>query len=298
MKDFLEAYEKYLKTEKRYSSHTSQAYLQDITQFFEAVYPEGWPHPDAVSPRSVRRWVMQLAASGLEASTVRRKLSSLRSYYKYLLRHGKASHNPLHGIQAPKMAKKLPVFLDISKTHLLGQAVENSEAMPENRLAALLCEFLYHTGLRRSELLHLKPENVDLKQRQIKVLGKRHKERLVPLTEKATELLKQYLRMRPEAWQDEVFFALPDGKRLTEKKLYQLVKMHLSAFTTHEKRSPHILRHTFATHLLDEGASIRAVQELLGHSSLAATQIYTHNSLEKLRQVHAKAHPREKLQRI
>jgi integrase/recombinase XerC len=240
----------------------------------------------------VRRWVMQLTAGGFEPASVRRKLSSLRSFFKFLVRRGIASKNPVSGLQGPKLQQKLPVFLDVSRAGLLGQTDESSDI--EHKMAAWLSEFLYQTGLRRSELLGLKPENINLTARQIKVKGKRSKERVLPLTPRACAIIEAYGQLNPDAWTGETFFRWPDGKPISEKKLYTLIKNHLSAFTTHEKRSPHVLRHSFATHLLDEGASIRAVQELLGHSSLAATQVYTHNSLEKLRQTHRKAHPRER----
>lgn len=292
MHEALENFEAYLKSEKRYSEHTCLAYLNDISQFLNALYPEGWPEPDAVSSRAVRRWIMQLAADGFEPRSIRRKLSSLRSFFKFLVRRGMAAKNPVSGLQGPKLQQKLPVFLDVSRAGYLGHVDESADT--EQKMAAWLSEFLYHTGLRRSELLCLKPENIHLAARQIKVLGKRSKERVVPLTQRACEILEAYGRFNPEAWTSETFFRWPDGKPISEKKLYVLIKNHLSAFTTHEKRSPHVLRHSFATHLLDEGAPIRAVQELLGHSSLAATQVYTHNSLEKLRQAHRKAHPRER----
>lgn len=292
MHELVKRFEDYLKTEKRYSAHTCTAYIHDISQFFNDIYPEGWPEPQAVTSRAVRRWIMQLSSGGFEPRSIRRKLSSLRRFFKFLVIQGLAEKNPVSGLQCPKITQSLPVFLDVSRTGFLGNVGEASS--PEQQLAAWLTEFLYHTGLRRSELLNLKPENIHMDSRQIKVLGKRAKERVVPLTPRACEILEAYGRSHPAAWTSERFFSCPDGRLLTEKKLYNLVKNHLSAFTTHEKRSPHVLRHTFATHLLDEGAPIRAVQELLGHSSLAATQIYTHNSLEKLRQVHKKTHPRER----
>lgn len=292
MREALVKFEAYLKNEKRYSDHTLKAYSNDICQFLNTLYPEGWPNPDEVSSRAVRRWVMHLTASGFEPPSVRRKLSSLRSFFKFMVRQGIAAKNPISGLQGPKLKQKLPVFLDVSRAGFLGQVDESSDT--EKKMAAWLSEFLYHTGLRRSELLGLKPENINLEARQIKVMGKRSKERVVPLTPRACAIVEAYGRLNPDAWSSETFFRWPDGKPISEKKLYTLIKNHLSAFTTHEKRSPHVLRHSFATHLLDQGAAIRAVQELLGHSSLAATQVYTHNSLEKLRQVHRKAHPRER----
>lgn len=286
----LKAFEHYLKSEKRYSLHTRLAYLKDIEQFLCTQYQEKMPEPDEITSRSVRQWVMNLASEGAQPRTIRRKVSSLRSFYRYLIRNGITAHNPLSGLQTPKIPQKLPVFLDVSRSYRLGEA---SDGSPNARLAALLCEFLYHTGLRRSELIYLQRVNVDLTVGQIKVLGKRAKERIVPLTDRALALAREYDKTRPATTCDN-FFVTPDGRPLSDKYVYNLVRNHLRAFSTHEKRSPHVLRHTFATHLLDEGAPLRAVQELLGHSSLAATQVYTHNSLEKLRQVHRKAHPREK----
>ncbi|MCS6981763.1 MAG: tyrosine-type recombinase/integrase [Flavobacteriales bacterium] len=286
----LKAFERYLESEKRYSSHTRLAYRKDIEQFLCSQYPEKMPDPHEITSRSVRQWVMNLTSAGAQPRTIRRKISSLRSFYRYLIRNGITNHNPLSGLQTPKIRQKLPVFLDVSRSYRLGEASDES---PNAKLAAILCEFLYQTGLRRSELIHLQRVNVDLAMGQIKVLGKRAKERIVPLTERALALARQYDKMRP-ATTSENFFVRPDGRPLSDKYVYNLVRNHLKAFSTHEKRSPHVLRHTFATHLLDEGAPLRAVQELLGHSSLAATQVYTHNSLEKLRQVHRKAHPREK----
>ena len=293
LREFLPQFETYLTSEKRYSPHTVQAYLLDIDQFLKTVFPDKEPQPEDVAQRSLRRWILELNHNGYDPLSIRRKISSLRSFYKFLNRQSITQHYPFSGLVLPKIRKKLPVFLDVSRTSEFDR-IKCSEDY-SSQLARIITEFIYQTGIRRSELINLKKSDVHLSEKRIKVMGKRSKERIIPLTDRACELIKSYERLlNPVHSESPEFFLTEKGKRLNEKYVYTAVKKYLTPISTHEKRSPHVLRHTFATHLLDEGAPIRAVQALLGHASLVATQVYTHNSLEKLKQTYKKAHPRER----
>lgn len=230
------------------------------------------------------------------ARSVNRKITTLKTFYKFLLREGIATENPMLKIQSPKIPKRLPVFVEEDKINLLLDEIKFKEGFPGAR-DKLIVELLYNTGIRLSELINLKEQNIDLHNNSIKVLGKRNKERIIPIHESILFKIQDYAKQKKQLGLDNksgLLFVTDKGENLYPKFVYRVVNNYLSAVTTHDKKSPHILRHTFATHLLNKGADINAIKELLGHANLSATQIYTHNTIEKLKQAHKKSHPREK----
>ncbi len=242
----------------------------------------------------IRNWMVELMKDGNTARSVNRKISTLKSLYKFLLREGVIQTNPMAKVVSPKVGKKLPVFVEeAGMKKLLTQVTFAADIFGERD--KLVIELLYATGMRRSELRSLKDADIDSWNSQLKVLGKGNKERLIPLHPAMLEKLKQFIAKRnAELPEYDAAFVFPGKKNkpIKDYEIYALVKQHLAAVTTLEKKSPHILRHSFATHLLNEGAEINAVKEMLGHANLAATQVYTHNTIEKLKKVHKQAHPR------
>jgi integrase/recombinase XerC len=283
----------HIRHEKKLSPHTSLAYQNDLLQFTEFLEKEV-SDGDLLnaSHLSVRSWVAQLMDSGLSARSVNRKLSSLKSFYKYLLRNEIIKTNPLQKVQGPKTPKKLPVFVDESQMQKLFEGIEFEEGFIGTR-DKLILDILYQTGMRRAELINLKEQNVDLYDLTIKVLGKRNKERIIPISLELKRNLEAYFKVKKsEGFNHPLLFVSPKDKAMKETEVYKLVKKYLSVITTLGKKSPHVLRHTFATHLLNNGADINAVKELLGHANLAATQVYTHNTIEKLKKTYKRSHPR------
>ena len=285
---------KYLTFEKRYSPHTIEAYANDLNQF--AIYLKSEYDIEAIKEAMhmhIRSWIVSLMQSDISPRSINRKLSSLKAYFKYLQKRGVIKVNPTNKVIAPKPSKKLPVFLKEKATQLLFEQIEFGEGFEALR-DKLILELLYGTGMRRAELIGLTIANVDLAKQVVKILGKGNKERLVPFGTPLKALLIQYLEQRKEihSQNKDRLFLTDKGNVLYPKFVYNVVQRYLSAVTTQEKRSPHVLRHTFATHLMNEGANLNAVKELLGHSSLASTQVYTHNSIEKLKQVYKQAHPK------
>jgi integrase/recombinase XerC len=277
-----------LKFEKKFSLHTQVAYQNDLKQFSDFLYLEY--QIDSIEPIKhllVRSWIAQFLEKGLNARSVNRKLSTLKSFFKYALREHWIEIDPMAKIQGPKMGKKLPVFMEEKNMqHLL----DDVEMDPTE---ALIIQLFYYTGIRLSELISLKTTSIDFYRQQIKVLGKRNKERIIPITTELTSLLKQHIeenQMKKGA--DEYLFSTKTGKKLYPRYVYDLVKRNLNLVSTLQKKSPHVLRHTFATHLLNAGADLNAIKELLGHANLAATQVYTHNSIERLKSVYKNKHPR------
>jgi len=286
----------HLKYEKRSSAHTIKAYGKDLEKFFDYCRSQyEITDPGEVSTEMVRSWMAGLVEQGLEPRSVVRMLSTLRSYYKYLLRQGHVNHNPLLRINAPKVKKRLPVFVDETR---MDNLFNNCLPQPSGYTGVLkraVIELFYATGMRLSELIELQLR--DYNGYQVKVMGKRSKERILPLTKTATEALENYLAQRrklEKVFDHHHFFLNSGGKKLYAKFVYRIVNTYLGMVTTEKKKSPHVLRHTFATHLLNNGAELNAVKELLGHSSLAATQVYTHNTINKLISIHQKAHPLDK----
>lgn len=273
--------------------HTIDAYRNDLLQFTaflkSAFETDDW---NTVQTPQIRTWLAELLNDGISETSVNRKLSTLKSFYRYQLKQGRISQNPTVGAISPKQKKRLPVYLEERQIHdLLSEVYDQSDF--ESMRDRMIIELLYATGLRVSELANLKNQNINLFQKTLKTLGKRNKERIVPLTDSAFALLESYLQLKASTLPQSTEYLLVNLKNqvLTRHKIYQIVHRFLLQ-TPIDKRSPHVLRHTFATHLLNHGADLNAVKELLGHSSLAATQIYTHNSIEKLKQTYQTAHPR------
>lgn len=289
----IQSFLQYLRFEKRFSANTVLAYESDLNQFFEfqkKLYEV--EKPDQVSQSMVRSWMVSLMESGVGARSINRKITALKTFYKFLLRRDEVKLNPLLKVQSPKISKRLPVFVEESKMQLLFTDVNFGDGFDAIR-DRLILELLYATGMRRAELIGLTDERIDLYQCQVKVLGKRNKERIIPFTSKLKELIEAYLVARKEiAPFPASFFVSSKGISMYPKMVYRIVTERLSAVTTLEKKSPHILRHTFATHMLNNGADLNSVKELLGHANLSATQVYTHNTIEKLKEVYKQAHPR------
>ena len=293
----LQAFISYLSLEKNYSSHTVNAYAKDVEAFSLFCSDEyELKDIDEVDYSLIRSWVVRLVDSDVSNRTINRKIASLKSYYKFLQRIGKLEINPLAKHRALKTAKKIEVpFSEEEMQKVLSQIQFNDDF--EGIRDKLIVELLYATGIRRAELINLKIGDVDLSRNLLKVLGKRNKERIVPLLPATRNLFSTYFDYRNtlEIITDEAHvFLLKSGYKLYETLVYRVINKYFSEVSTKVKKSPHILRHTFATHLLNKGADLNSVKELLGHSSLASTQVYTHNSIAELKKVHAKAHPRGK----
>lgn len=279
---------------KRYSKHTITAYQNDLEQF--NIYLQAQFEVDSIADvnyQYIRSWVVSLMDAKISPRTINRKITTLRTYFKYLIKQELLIENPMKKIQAPKMAKRLPVFVEKSKMQLLlDESLEEGEGIYDQR-NQLIIELFYNCGIRLAELIGLKLMDVNLNKQQIKVLGKRNKERVVPVTAgfcKKASIYFDWRKEQPIAVPE--FFISKNGQPINRKYVYRLVKRKLACYSTIEKKSPHVLRHTFATHMLDNGADINAIKEILGHASLAATQVYTHNTIEKLKNIHLQAHPR------
>jgi integrase/recombinase XerC len=291
--DRKESFLQYIRTEKRYSGHTVTSYKNDLNQFFMWLSVH---HPDAgpedVTQADVRAWMVSLIENGFATGTVHRKMSALRAFFRYMRKHGMSSADPMSGIKLPRKAKKLPVFVAEESLDKLLDEYKFGDNFSGIRDRTIV-EFLYLTGMRRSELISLRDEDVDLSSGQVRVTGKRSKQRVIPLTGSFVQALKVYLNARSEAGHPGGWFFVSDrGNKMYDKGVYNIVKRYLSLVTTIEKKSPHVLRHTFATHMLNRGADLNSIKELLGHASLSATQVYTHNTFEKLKKVYKQAHPR------
>lgn len=297
----IEQFLKYLQYEKRVSAHTTLAYKGDLDQFsqFLAVTYDSHPIQD-VTYGMVRSWIVELVDSKLEETSVNRKIASLKAFYKFLLREEKIEKNPMQKIRVLKTQKRLPSFVQENNiTEVLDHKeykkvkVEWNDSLEDWR-RRLILELFYATGIRLSELIGLKENQVNLRDRTIKVLGKRNKERVVPFPRGIVSILEGYrkVRNREVDVKDHGMLLVTDsGEPLYPMMVYRVVKQHLKDSGS-QKTSPHVLRHTYATHLLNKGAEINAVKDLLGHSSLAATQVYTHNSMEKIKKAFDQAHPK------
>ena len=272
--------------------HTVISYSRDLDQF-EIYLGEVYELNDLLEAghQMVRSWIVKLMEIGITARTINRKLSTLKSFYKYSLRQGEITKNPMNKVVAPKTAKKLPEFVEQDKMQLLFRDDVFSDDFPSLR-DRLMLELLYATGIRLSELVGLKESDVSAN--AIKVLGKRNKERIIPVGNFLMELIENYLNKKKEISleQNEHLLVTDRGDKLYDKFVYRKVNYYLGVITTANKKSPHVLRHTFATHMLNNGADLNAIKELLGHANLSATQVYTHNTIEKLKNVHSQAHPR------
>ncbi|MEO6683113.1 MAG: tyrosine-type recombinase/integrase [Ginsengibacter sp.] len=286
---------KYLSYQKRYSPNTIIAYQTDLKAFFAFVIESYAFTPlTEISPSMVRTWLASLKEMNESSKTINRKISSLKSFFKYQLRTETIQSSPVAAIHSLKISRKLPAYIEQSETEELFEKVDFSETW-EGRLDYLILEILYQTGIRLSELIYLKESNIDTSNGTLKVEGKGSKERLIPISNRLIKHLVNYLEEKRKKFgteQNEYLLVNAKGNLLYPKYIYNMSKKYLRLVSTIERKSPHTLRHTFATHLTNNGAQINAIKELLGHSSLAATQIYTHNSIEKLKEVHKQAHPR------
>lgn len=284
----------YLQYERNYSEETIKSYREDLRQFEEFAREEiGDSAPSEVKAELVREWIVSLMDRGYTSTSINRKLSSLRSFYKFLLRKGEVAVNPLQKITGPKNKKPLPAFLRESDMDRLLDEVDFGEGFKGCR-DHMIIEMFYATGVRLSELIGLDNKDVDFSSSLIKVTGKRNKQRLIPFGEELKIAMTEYVDVRNEAVpvRTDAFFVRENGERLSRSIVENLVKRNLSKVVTLKKRSPHVLRHTFATTMLNNEAELGAVKELLGHSSLATTEIYTHTTFEELKKVYKQAHPR------
>jgi len=288
----LDRYLEHLAYEKRCSAHTVQAYRRDLQQFDTWLQAMGVGLETATG-KLVRAWMMSLLEQGIGARSVNRKLSALRGYYTFLRMVGLLAEDPTALIEPPKTPKRLPEFVEQVRMDRLFDELKWPDGARGDR-DRLILELLYGTGMRLAELLGLGVGDVDLHRATLRVLGKRNKERILPLAPALCDRLRAYLAQRVAGGAPEGGPLLVDekGQPLARRSVQRLVVYYLSGVTSQRKRSPHVLRHTFATHMLEQGADLNAVKELLGHAGLAATQVYTHNTVEKLRNVHAQAHPR------
>lgn len=289
----LQEFLQYLQFEKRYSKHTIISYQTDLEQFFVFISLEfESPAIDKISASQIRSWLASLKEDELTAKSINRKISSLKSFFKYLLKQGVVEKTPLTTVVTPKINKRLPAYVEQKDIQTLIRHVEFSEGW-KGKTERLIILLFYNTGIRLSELVNLKESGVDFSYNQLKVLGKGNKERIIPLSGELLLELQNYLNEKRRLFGAHQHVLLNDkGKMLYPKYVYNTVKKYLGEVTTQDKKSPHVLRHTFATHLMNEGADLNAVKELLGHASLAATQVYTHNTIEKLKEVFKKAHPK------
>jgi integrase/recombinase XerC len=284
----------FLKYEKRYSEHTVTAYEKDLDQFilFGSEMVEDFCLVKA-DHHLIRQWVISLMDQGMTVISVKRKISTLRSLYKYLLREGLMEKNPTELVVVPKTGKKLPHFVQEEEMNKLMDTSFFTSDFSGLRDKAVVSLF-YGTGMRLAELKGIRMKDLQMNEKVVKVLGKRNKERLIPYPSEISSDLNNYIRIRNELFGDSIsyLFLTDKGEQAYDKLLYRIVRKYLGLVTPMEKRSPHILRHSYATHLLNRGADLNAIKELLGHASLAATQVYTHTSFEKLKKIYNQAHPR------
>lgn len=291
----VQAFIDYLKYEKRYSPNTIKAYkndLQSFVDFLVVTYDD--LQPQVALHMHIRSWMVQLVNDEVQSRSINRKLSTLRSFYSYLKRRGEIEKNPMLKILPPKSGKKLPsIIQEKNLDSLISSDVEPTFVGIRNRM---IVEFLYSMGLRRTELINLKHSDLDQSNGTVKVLGKGSKERVLPLSVHLLEKINLYIEARNDQFADietdSELFLTSKGKKMYPKLVYNVVVRLLKTISTSKDKSPHILRHSFATHLMNNGADLNAVKELLGHSSLASTQVYTHNSINKLKEVYKKAHPK------
>jgi integrase/recombinase XerC len=287
----------YLQYEKRYSEHTCLAYQTDLgqyTKYLSVSYDITDLHE--VNYRIIRSWIVSMIESGLTPRTIKRKISTLKTYYRFLKRQGIVQENPMQKILSPKVAKRVPVCVEESKMDFVFDEVEFSADFDGAR-DKLIMEVLYATGMRVSELVNLKVTDVNFSSQTLKVLGKRNKERLIPFTHDFQSLLRDYLAIRSaenKSGNSPYLLVSKSGDKLRREFVYRQVNHYLGLVTTANKKSPHVLRHTFATHMLNNGADLNSIKEILGHANLSATQVYTHTTIEKLKSVHNSAHPRSK----
>lgn len=276
------------------SEHTSTAYSNDLGQFLDFLKN----HFDIAAVGDIRHihirsWLAELKELQMSERALQRKMSAVKSFFKYLLRLGLVAQNPTRQVSTPKAPKRLPAFLEEQQTEQIDAVAQFSEGF-EGETERLIIELLYQTGMRRAELVGLKESDVEFSRQQVRVLGKRNKERLIPVSETLLAGIQHYITEKRKLFNQSgpELLCLKEGQPVYPQYVYRTVRKHLQSVTTLSKKSPHVLRHTFATQLSNKGAELNAIKELLGHSSLAATQIYTHNNIERLKEVYRKAHPK------
>jgi len=292
----LSQFKNYLAYEKQYSLHTQKAYIRDLEQFDQFLQELYEISYDSVEHFHVRSWIVNMMQKGISARTINRKISVLRSYFGFLRKLGLREENPMLKVISPKIGKKLPAIVHTYQLDQLFQEITFPEGF-EGIRDQLLLKILYGTGLRNSELVNLKVNDIDFANQRLKVLGKGNKERLVPLFPDLIDEIKMYLALRKDYFEkinEEYLLLKNDGEKVYAKFVYNIVKKYLSQVTSLEYRGPHTLRHSFATHLCDEGADLSAIKNLMGHASLSSTEVYLHNSIEQLKRVYKNAHPKAK----
>jgi integrase/recombinase XerC len=290
----------YLSVEKKYSPHTCLSYDNDLNQFFNYCIRD-FELDDILQIRHtfIRSWIVSMMTEGISAESVNRKISALRTFYKWLIKKGFITSNPMAKITAPKKSKRLPVVVqDVNISRLLERDI-SAEANDHPYVSSrdtFIITLLYSTGIRRGELVGLKVSDFNIFRSEIRVLGKGNKVRSIPLTEELKSAFQVYLSARSEVESEDrdALFLTEKGNKIYPRLVHSIVHKQLSTITSLSKKSPHVLRHSFATHMLDRGAELNAIKEILGHANLAATQVYTHNSISKLREAYSKAHPRSK----
>ncbi len=291
----IQSFTAYLQFEKRYSTHTVTAYIHDVNQFFDFLKEDlKWEEGVSVDYGAIRAWLVYLVEQGIQARSLHRKFASLRSFYRFLERNGHADSSLVQRLKLPKVGKRLP---SVASENYIARIIEeevHAEDFSSVRNRTILM-LLYGAGLRRSELVKLKILDIEWKNRRIRVFGKGKKERIVPIPPALSSCLRQYLEKREQTFPgngEPVFFLTDKGRPIYSNLVYLIIKRALSDTGGPDRKSPHVLRHSFATHLLNSGADLQAIKELLGHSSLAATQVYMHNSVERLKKEYLRSHPR------
>ena len=292
---YKESFLQYLKAEKRCSPHTVRSYSNDLDQFFHFLTGNNLTEdPCDITSYDIRSWIVHLFENKYSSASIHRKISCIRVFYKYLRKEQLVRTDPLEKVVLPRGKKRLPVFVEqVALTKLLDD-YEFGDGFEGIRDRTII-EMLYVTGMRRAELTGLRDSDIDLSEETVRVTGKRNKQRIIPLVRPFLKRLEEYIKIRNEAvtrTAGDWFFVSRKGNKLYDKHVYNTVKRYLSMVTTIEKKSPHVLRHSFATHMLNKGADLNSIKELLGHANLSATQIYTHNSFEMLKKIYKQAHPR------
>ncbi|MGB0863469.1 MAG: site-specific tyrosine recombinase/integron integrase [Saprospiraceae bacterium] len=290
----IQSFINYIKYEKKYSKHTIQSYKKDLEQFQTFLSLQyDTDNFLAVNHHYIRAWIVKLISSKNEAKTIHRKISTLKSFYKFSQKQGYLKNNPASDVILPKKNKRQPHYINEQRLARLFEEVSFPDDY-EGIRDRLILELLYSTGMRKSELLGLQVENIHSSNKTIKVTGKGNKERLIPISDDLLKNISNYIEVRTLNFEIDSgqLFLTKKGGNLYPKAVYNIVKKYLSLVTTSEQKGPHALRHSFATHVLANGGDLKAIQDILGHTSLAATQVYTHNSLKKLKEVYKKAHPK------
>ena len=293
----IEDFKEYLIYEKRFSSHTVEAYLKDIAQFSNFIKDLGIEHIYFVQTQHVRLWVVDMVESHLKSTSIHRKLSSINTFYKFSLRKGKTKLNPAKGIQLPKIPQRLPKYIEQASIQKLFDDLNTNQEDFVSFRDRIVFEILYATGIRRQELLQLKWKDLDMSLNQIRVLGKGGKDRFIPISESLIKLLQSYLKICKKDFEmngtlEERVILTVQGKKAYPELIYRIVHQKLKELEIKTQKSPHVLRHTFATHLSNKGAPLNDIKALLGHASLASTQVYTHNSIEQLKEIFKHSHPK------